>query len=75
MTNQRVNVVLDMVFSLQENGFFSRKMILEHLNISRSTFFRALSDLRCYLQEQRPYLELELDSERDVYVLRQVPMS
>ena len=74
MTNQRVNVVLDMVFSLQENGFFSRKMIIERLNISRSTFFRALSDLRCYLQEQRPYLELELDSERDVYVLKQVPL-
>ena len=61
-----------MVFSLQEKGNFSRMAIIEKLGISRSTFFRTLSDLRCYLQEQRPYLELVTDTEKDVYVLRQI---
>ena len=68
ISNQRVTVVLEMMFSLQECGSFSRTQLMSHLNISRSTFFRALSDLRCYLQEHRPYLELYLDPQNETYV-------
>jgi len=75
MTNQRVGVVLEMMFSLQENGSFSKTAIMSQLNISRSTFFRSLSDLRCYLQEQRPYLELFLNPDDETYVLREAPRS
>ncbi len=71
ISNQRVNVVLEMMFSLQENGSFSKTAIMNQLGISRSTFFRSLSDLRCYLQERRPYMELCLDTDRDMYMLLQ----
>ena len=69
ISNQRVTVVLEMMFSLHEKGSFSRSELLSSLNISRSTFFRALSDVRCYLQEHRPYLELSLDLGKDAYAL------
>lgn len=58
-----------MMFSLQEKGSFTRASVINKLGISRSTFFRALSDLRCYLLERRPYLELTLDPEHDAYQL------
>ena len=69
ISNQRITVVLEMMFSLQEKGSFSRDELLSGLHISRSTFFRALSDVRCYLQEHRPYLELSLDLGKDAYAL------
>ena len=69
ISNQRVSVVLEMVFSLQEKGSFSKEDIMSRLGISRSTFFRSLSDVRCYLQEHRPYLELSLDMEKENYIL------
>lgn len=69
ISNQRVSVVLEMVFSLQEKGSFSKDDIMSHLGISRSTFFRSLSDVRCYLQEHRPYLEITLDEDKDSYVI------
>ena len=72
MSSQRVNVVLEMVFDLQEKGYFCKSEIQERFNISRSTFFRSLSDLRCFLLEQRPYIDLEFDPEKDTYVLQKV---
>ena len=70
MKNQRAAVVLEMVFSLQEKGSFAEADIMDGLGISRSTFFRSLSDLRCYLQEQRPYMEIAYDSKKGTYSIR-----
>ena len=67
MKNQRALVVMEMIFSLYENGSFSECDIEMDLNISRSTFYRSLSDLRCFLQERRPYVEVVYDAERQVY--------
>ena len=67
MKNQRTSVVMEMVFSLQEKGSFTESGITSELGISRSTFFRSLSDFRCYLQERRPWLEVEFDSDKGNY--------
>ena len=67
MKNQRASVVMEMVFSLQEKGYFTELEITSELEISRSTFFRSLSDLRCFLMERRPWLEIDFDSGDGVY--------
>lgn len=69
MKNQRAAVVLEMVFALQEKGHFTEAGIISELRISRSTFFRCLSDLRCYLQERRPFEEIVYDDTKGVYRL------
>ena len=65
----RTTVVLKMAFSLMEGKGFSEASIRDELNISRSTFFRSLSDLRCYLMEHRPYQELQYDDATKMYSL------
>ena len=67
MKNQRTSVVMEMVFSLQEKGYFTESEITSELGISRSTFFRSLSDLRCYLMERKPWLEVDFDSSKGTY--------
>ena len=69
MKTQRSAIVLHMHYLLIERGFFKENQIRSDLNISRSTFFRALSDFRCYLAENRPSEELLYDSENDSYRL------
>ena len=69
MKNLRATVVLEMVFAIQEKGYFSEDEIVDETGVSRSTFFRCLSDLRCYLQEHRPYMEIVHDPKKETYVL------
>ena len=69
MRNVRAAIVLHMFFALQEKGSFTEKETMEELDISRSTFFRALSDFRCYLMEHRSWESLEFDSEKNNYYL------
>ena len=72
MKNKRAYVVLEMFFLTQEKGYFSEAMIVKNLGVSRSTFFKSLSEFRCYLQECRPYYELVYDKEKNVYRLQHV---
>lgn len=69
MKNRRTEVVLEMMVSLWSKGSFKEGPIKEELSVSRSTFFRGLSDLRCYLAEHRPYVELIYDEEKGAYRL------
>lgn len=65
----RTTVVLKMAFSLMEGKNFSEASIRDELNISRSTFFRSLSDLRCFLMECRPFQEIKYDEKLKTYSL------
>ena len=69
MKIMRTTVVLKMAFSLIEENGFSEASIRDELNIPRSTFFRSLSDLRCFLMELRPYQELKYDEKKKTYTL------
>ena len=62
-----------MLFLLTEKKTIKMEEVMDDLEVSRSSFFRALSDFRCYLQEHRPYLELLYDEEKETYSL--VPLS
>lgn len=50
-----------MLFCLIDRGFFTEQEIIDAFGLSRPSFFRALSDFRCYLQEYRPQTELVYD--------------
>lgn len=69
MKTRRSGIVLHMSFLLKEKGKFTEKQIREDLDISRSSFFRALSDFRCYLAENRCFDELVYDSDKSEYYL------
>ena len=69
MKNVRAAIVLHMLFALQEKGSFTERETIDGLDISRSTFFRALSDFRCYLMEHRSWESLEFNSEKNNYYL------
>ena len=69
MKNIRAAIVLHMLYEILDKGFFSEPSVMEALNISRSTFFRALSDYRCYLLEHRPWEEIEFNSVKQEYRL------
>lgn len=69
MKNLRTTVVLQMAFSLMEGKGFSEASIRDELNVSRSTFYRSLSDLRCFFMELRPFQEIEYDEGKKVYFL------
>lgn len=71
MKSKRPAIGLHMVFLLTEQKSFSAEKVMEDLDISRSSFFRALSDFRCYLQEFRPEIDLVLDEKKGVYRLFQ----
>ena len=70
MKSNRAAVVLEMAFRLQEAGFFDETSLRDNLNISRSTFYRSLSDFRCYLIERRPDIELAFSSKKNAYYFR-----
>ena len=69
MKSKRSAISLHMLFRLMEKKCFTAEKIMEDLDISRSSFFRALSDFRCYLLEYHPDIELEFDGEKNVYYL------
>ena len=69
MKNIRAAIVLYMSFAIRERGLFSENEVISALNISRSSFFRALSDFRCYLMEYRPWESVEFDSDKMNYYL------
>ena len=69
MKSKRSAISLHMLFSLMEKKSFTAESIMDDLDISRSSFFRALSDFRCYLLEYRPDIELQFDERKDVYYL------
>ncbi len=58
MKTTRTYALLVMFFRLQEKGMFSEAEICDELELSRSSFFRAISDFRSFLQEFRPWQEL-----------------
>lgn len=59
MKTNRTYALLMMLYYLEEEGYFSEAKVREALNISRASFFRALNDFRCFLQEHRPWQELK----------------
>ena len=73
MKSKRSYISLHMLFLLTEKKTIKMEEVMDDLEVSRSSFFRALSDFRCYLQEHRPYLELLYDEEKETYSL--VPLS
>ena len=68
----RATIVCEMAFELFENGGFTEKGVIEKLEISRTSFFRGLSDFRCYLMEFRPWVELIFDTTKSCYTLRKL---
>ena len=70
MKSRRPATSLHMLFALMDHGSFSEEEIMRDLELSRPSFFRALSDFRCYLQEYRPSEELCFDKETKRYRLR-----
>ena len=56
-----------MLFCLIDRGFFTEQEIVDEFGLSRPSFFRALSDFRCYLQEHRPQTELVYEKETKHY--------
>jgi len=58
-----------MSFCLLTKGEFTEKEVVEEFGTSRASFFRALSEFRCYLLEHRPWLELVFDAQNRSYRL------
>ena len=75
MKNIRTSVVLEMAFRLLDGQTFTEEAIRNDFSISRSTFYRGLSDVRCYLTEHRPFYELVFDPKAKVYALVKVEPS
>jgi len=69
MGNHHTYIHFSLAFTLLEQGSFKRSDIIKQGNLSRSTFARGVADLRCYLQEYRPYLELVYDHANQSYSL------
>ena len=72
MKNGRAAVVLEMLFRIEEKGYFEEHSIRDEMGVSRSTFFRSLSDFRCFLMEHRPHLELVFNDGKDRYELIEI---
>ena len=70
MKSKRPATSLHMLFRLLDGGSFTEAEIIDVLGLSRPSFFRALSDFRCYLQEHRPQEELVYDKTNKRYKLR-----
>ncbi len=73
MKTTRTYTLLLMLFRLSENDSFSEDSIRAELGLSRSSFFRALNDFRCFLQEHRPWQELK-NVENGKYQLVSAPV-
>ena len=71
MKSKRPAISLHMLFLLMDRKSFTMEEVVSKLGISRSSFFRALSDFRCYLQEYHPEYDLILDDNKGRYYLSQ----
>lgn len=69
MKTNRASLILHMSFCLKDKGHFTETEVIDEFSSSRASFFRALSDFRCYLQEHKPWMELVFDSKTKTYVL------
>lgn len=72
MRMTRSYAVLKILFDIKDKGSFTEKDVVQSLSISRSTFFRALIEFRCYLTEHRPWEELVFDQENQAYRLKRI---
>lgn len=69
MKTKRISIALHMLFLALNKGGFSHDEIRQVYTCSRASLYRALSDVRCYLQEQCPYFELVFVAETNDYRL------
>ena len=69
MKNHRATIVLYMHYALNEKGRFTEDEVRAALDISRSSFFRGLSDFRCFLQENRQWENLVYNSRSKYYYI------
>ncbi len=67
----RAFIVCEMLFRLNEGKGFTEAEIMEKFSISRSSFYRSLSEIRCYLAEHRPWNELVVKKTTGRYQLTQ----
>ena len=72
MKTTRTGTALLMVFLLQEKGYFTKEEVAGGVSVAPSSFFLALSDFRCFLQEHRPYMELVFDRAKKRYEIQQI---
>ncbi len=75
MSNRRSYIHFSLVFRLLEKGAFTKHEVMANGSISQSTFDRAVSDLRCYLMEFRPWQELVYDRAQKRYFLETIDES
>ena len=68
MKTTRTYALITMFFRLVEKGRFTESEICYELEISRASFYRAISDFRCFLAEYRPWQEL-VSTSRGYYEL------
>ena len=69
MKNHRATIVLYMHYALFEKGRFTEEEVRAALDISRSSFFRGLSDFRCFLAENRQWENLVYNSRSKYYYI------
>jgi len=69
MGNQRTSLCIAILFALHEKGCFRKEDILLNHLVSQRTYDRAISDLRCYLAEYRPWLSLSFDRKTGWFTL------
>ena len=67
MKTIRIETALLMYHLLNTQGSFSREDIMSKLEISKSSFNRAISDFRCYLMDIEPDKELIYLQDTSVY--------
>ena len=72
MGNRRSYIHFSLVFRLLEKGAFTKNEVMTSGSVSQSTFDRAVSDLRCYLMEFRPWQELVYDRAEKRYFLETI---
>ncbi|MBO4540704.1 MAG: hypothetical protein J5736_01845 [Bacilli bacterium] len=59
MKTTRTYTLLLMLYHLLDDGKFTEEQICSELSLSRASFYRAVNDFRCFLQEHRPWQELK----------------
>ncbi|MBP5217023.1 MAG: hypothetical protein J6038_04225 [Bacilli bacterium] len=68
MKTTRTYALLTMLYHLLDDGQFTEEQVRNELSLSRASFYRAINDFRCFLQEHRPWQELK-NNTRGVFVL------
>ena len=70
MKTLKAATALHMLFLLLDHGRFTEEEVCCELNLARATFFRALSEFRCYLTEHRYWQELQFNAKEKYYYLK-----